>query len=295
MKTDSFSDRPYALVRAAFVLQALVIAAALALTAISAPAQTFKSTQGFSASTRQAQDAAVWYVGVNGQARGPMTEAELLALIESENLPPDTLVWREGFADWTELALVPDLNPKPAEPEPDASSMGALTESLFIGESNGLTARAVGGLYIIDTTNLPEDSAEVLSVHVDPDPSTHGKRIISVDVAVTGEKALGGIVFAARDNTFWLFAVDSFGYELVEFDGQSFESRANSAFQRSGKPGGFRNATLVEKGSELEVYLDNERVNVIEGDSVIGGEAGIFVYERGRFLFRNFVMTASAQ
>lgn len=57
-----------------------------------------------------ASDAA-WYIASDGAPQGPFAPDELRA----RGLAPDTLVWREGMADWTVLALVPELAP-PASP-----------------------------------------------------------------------------------------------------------------------------------------------------------------------------------
>lgn len=41
-----------------------------------------------------------WYYGVNGQQIGPVTEAELTALVASGRITPATLLWREGMPGW---------------------------------------------------------------------------------------------------------------------------------------------------------------------------------------------------
>ena len=42
-----------------------------------------------------------YFLGVNGQQVGPVTVADMPARIASGELTPDTLVWREGMAQWT--------------------------------------------------------------------------------------------------------------------------------------------------------------------------------------------------
>jgi len=44
----------------------------------------------------------MWYYEQAGSSVGPVGEAELLAKLSSAELPPNTLVWREGLADWRE-------------------------------------------------------------------------------------------------------------------------------------------------------------------------------------------------
>jgi membrane protease subunit (stomatin/prohibitin family) len=60
-----------------------------------------------------------YFLGVNGQQVGPVTIAELPARIASGELTPDTLVWREGMAEWTRAGDVPEVNAAfPASPPP---------------------------------------------------------------------------------------------------------------------------------------------------------------------------------
>ena len=41
-----------------------------------------------------------WYYAESGQQRGPVTDAELNGLVQAGSIRDDTLVWREGMADW---------------------------------------------------------------------------------------------------------------------------------------------------------------------------------------------------
>ena len=71
-----------------------------------------------------------WYYTENNQQRGPVTEGEFEQLVREGKITPDTLVWREGMAQWQvyrEIApatssLVPPLlddNTTSASPERD--------------------------------------------------------------------------------------------------------------------------------------------------------------------------------
>ncbi|MGB0680836.1 MAG: DUF4339 domain-containing protein, partial [Polyangiales bacterium] len=53
--------------------------------------------------------AAVWHVGINDVPVGPLTSAELGRRIASGVVDPQSLVWREGFADWQPLGQVREL------------------------------------------------------------------------------------------------------------------------------------------------------------------------------------------
>lgn len=58
-----------------------------------------------------------WYYGdQHGRQSGPLSREEFLRVIERDHLPPDTLVWRDGLAQWQPLAsLMAELAP-PAAP-----------------------------------------------------------------------------------------------------------------------------------------------------------------------------------
>ncbi len=59
-----------------------------------------------------------WYYAINHQQQGPVTEAQLHALAKDGVVTPDTLVWREGLANWQPWRTVggPGMPPVPAEP-----------------------------------------------------------------------------------------------------------------------------------------------------------------------------------
>ncbi len=72
---------------------------------------------------------AVWHVGKGGQQLGPFTAEDLRAKLASGEVAPSDLVWKEGMAQWTPLADVPELKPpQPAltleapAPEPAADA-----------------------------------------------------------------------------------------------------------------------------------------------------------------------------
>jgi len=47
-----------------------------------------------------------WYYEQAGQQKGPVSEATLRGLLADEVIPPSTLVWREGMANWQPAAEV---------------------------------------------------------------------------------------------------------------------------------------------------------------------------------------------
>ncbi len=64
----------------------------------------------------------LWHYVQNGQSQGPVTEAQLKAMLTSDTLRPSDLVWHEGMAGWTAIQAVPELQPAPVlialEPNP---------------------------------------------------------------------------------------------------------------------------------------------------------------------------------
>ncbi|MBN2271034.1 MAG: SPFH domain-containing protein [Sedimentisphaerales bacterium] len=50
-----------------------------------------------------------WYAYINGSQVGPMTPGQLSAAVQSGQVTGETLLWRQGMANWTTAAGVPDL------------------------------------------------------------------------------------------------------------------------------------------------------------------------------------------
>ncbi len=55
------------------------------------------------------QDAAQWYLGVDGRQEGPMDVAGLRAAATAGTLGQATLVWRNGMESWTAASQVPEV------------------------------------------------------------------------------------------------------------------------------------------------------------------------------------------
>jgi predicted Zn finger-like uncharacterized protein len=56
-------------------------------------------------------DQSIWHVVIDGEQVGPLNEAELKDRLRQGKINSDTLVWKEGFGDWTQLSAVPELTP----------------------------------------------------------------------------------------------------------------------------------------------------------------------------------------
>lgn len=63
-----------------------------------------------------------WYYAANNEQKGPINESELKAHLAGNQLPPDTLVWKEGMDNWTPANQVPAFSfrppPTPAKVQP---------------------------------------------------------------------------------------------------------------------------------------------------------------------------------
>jgi len=55
-----------------------------------------------------------WRYVQNGQERGPVETVELQALLDNGTISSETLVWKEGFANWIAVRTVPDFKTPPA-------------------------------------------------------------------------------------------------------------------------------------------------------------------------------------
>jgi len=51
-----------------------------------------------------AEAGAVWYVVIDGQKIGPLTEEALMRRLDRGEINADTLVWRSGMAEWQTIA-----------------------------------------------------------------------------------------------------------------------------------------------------------------------------------------------
>jgi predicted Zn finger-like uncharacterized protein len=62
-----------------------------------------------------------WYVVVEGEQMGPLAEPDIAARLARGEITGDSLVWKEGLADWVKLSLVPELaQASSPQADPDA-------------------------------------------------------------------------------------------------------------------------------------------------------------------------------
>jgi uncharacterized membrane protein len=90
-----------------------------------------------------------WYYAENNEQRGPVIEAELKTLLATHKLAAETLVWKEGMANWTPAGQVVSLTTLTSTPPamtavasatttPNPASVTPVTSSDIIGVPESL-------------------------------------------------------------------------------------------------------------------------------------------------------------
>lgn len=59
-----------------------------------------------------------WYIAIGGQQQGPFSQAQIQQGLATGIYTLDTLVWRQGFANWLTMAQVPELQQQSFSPPP---------------------------------------------------------------------------------------------------------------------------------------------------------------------------------
>lgn len=59
-----------------------------------------------------------WYIAIGGQQQGPFSQAQIQQGLAAGIYNRDTLVWRQGFANWLTVAQVPELQQPAFSPPP---------------------------------------------------------------------------------------------------------------------------------------------------------------------------------
>ncbi len=85
----------------------------------------WKSFDDFLSSTEQPSlqagpihDESEWYYALNERRMGPCDWDQLQSMFQAGELPPETLVWREGMPRWVPAANIPDLDFRELPPLP---------------------------------------------------------------------------------------------------------------------------------------------------------------------------------
>lgn len=85
-----------------------------------------------------------YYYALNGQQVGPVTMEQLIALCQSGQITPATLVWMQGMAQWQPLSTIMPQAPAPAPmPAPMPGAMPAAMPTPMPGVMPGAPAGMV--------------------------------------------------------------------------------------------------------------------------------------------------------
>ncbi len=74
----------------------------------------------------------VWHIVVDGDQVGPLGDAEVKDRLRQGQINPDTLVWKEGLADWVKLSTVPELAAPTARAAQGETRRSATRESVRV-------------------------------------------------------------------------------------------------------------------------------------------------------------------
>lgn len=118
-----------------------------------------------------------WFYLVGGRRHGPVALTGLVDQVLHGQLPPGTLVWRRGFAEWTPAEAVAEIAVEIPPPPPPA------TQIAVDGEGPGEPAEVVAPAAVDLPEGLPSDPSDGKEP-VLPDPSAHE--------AVAGERQAEG-------------------------------------------------------------------------------------------------------
>ena len=88
------------------------------------------------AAAAPAVDQGIWHVVIDGEQVGPLTEVEVKDRLRQGKINSETLVWKEGFADWTQLSAAPEL----------AALLARITQHSFAKPVAKEPARATGSM-----------------------------------------------------------------------------------------------------------------------------------------------------
>jgi predicted Zn finger-like uncharacterized protein len=122
---------------------------------------------------------AVWHVVVDGEQVGPLAESEIMDRLRQGKVNSDTLVWKEGFADWTQFSAVPELTPLLAkitrhpvkgaarEPARSTGQVKAVAAPVFAAPAVG-TDPAEADPFAAPTVVSPAGTADLFAASVAP-------------------------------------------------------------------------------------------------------------------------------
>jgi uncharacterized membrane protein len=102
-----------------------------------------------------------WYYAVNNEQKGPVNESELKTQLAARTLPADTLVWKDGMANWTPASQVPAFTFR-AAPAPAAAAVpaGEVVRTTGANNPDSVTPINVASLMTAGALEVEPEDAE---------------------------------------------------------------------------------------------------------------------------------------
>jgi predicted Zn finger-like uncharacterized protein len=76
-----------------------------------------------------AETQGTWYIVVEGEQVGPLAEPDIAARLARGEITGETLIWKEGLADWAQLSTVPELAQASSSQVTPAAQLASVTAS----------------------------------------------------------------------------------------------------------------------------------------------------------------------
>ena len=88
-----------------------------------------------------------WYVGKNGNRRGPFTSAQVRQMVATGELKPTDMLWKEGMANWIQASSVTELFAaiQPDDGMPPPPVPGFVSNPYITSAVNPPSIRSTGG------------------------------------------------------------------------------------------------------------------------------------------------------
>jgi hypothetical protein len=77
----------------------------------------------------------IWYYAEGDKSVGPLSLADLKAVLSGVSNAKSTLVWRDGFSSWVKAENVPDLAPYLVKPPPLPTSPLHMSQQVTVPKS----------------------------------------------------------------------------------------------------------------------------------------------------------------
>lgn len=149
-----------------------------------------------------------WFYENGGQRHGPVSPPQLKALATKGTVTPATLVWKEGFSQWTPAKAIRGLFPEEAPEAPAATPVTPPPPPRFDQPSQSLLSVLCDLRHPLDIVVdrlryvIPQD----ITANISRVAATAGVLCIYLAIAML---ILGGLVFAAKVRMLWPLAAAS--------------------------------------------------------------------------------------